>query len=164
MKRVKNKRWQEGSLYSIWNNLIMRLNEHRMAWINRSLTTVIYKLNLVTLLTISIRQAAVAAYRYDAWIWQAARAAIVTSSFKILLTQTFPLCGATCYMLSSRTMNQLFNGVNFVFRSVEVYQLFRCYLQVLVARIRNFDNGRPYYLHWRFATLCVRPFIWQFDG
>ena len=49
------------------------------------------------------------------------RAAIVTSSFKIFLTQTFPLCGATCYILPSRTMSQLFNGDNFDYRSVEVY-------------------------------------------
>ena len=27
----------------------------------------------------------------------------------------------TCYILPSRTMSQLFNGVNFVYRSVEVY-------------------------------------------
>ena len=61
----------------------------------------------IVLLTISIRQAA--------------RAAFVTSSFKIFLTQTFPRCGATCYILPSRAMTQLFNGVNFVYRSVEVY-------------------------------------------
>ena len=32
---------------------------------------------------------------YDVWIRQAARPAFVTSSFKIFLTQTYPLCGAT---------------------------------------------------------------------
>ena len=51
----------------------------------------------------------------------AAIAAIVTSSSKIFLTQTFPRRGATCYILRSRAMSQLFNGVNFVYRSVEVY-------------------------------------------
>ena len=41
------------------------------------------------------------------------------SSFKIFFTQTFPLCGATCYMLPSRTMSQLFNDVNFVGDAVD---------------------------------------------
>ena len=77
---------------------------------------------------------------YDVSIWQAARAAFVTSSFKISLTQTFPRCGATCYILPSRAMTQLFNGVNFVYRSVEVYLTFCSYLRVLV-RVRNFYNG-----------------------
>ena len=58
---------------------------------------------------------------YDISIRQDATAALVTSSFKIFLTQTFPRCGATCYILHSRTMSQLFNGVNFVYRSMEVY-------------------------------------------
>ena len=40
--------------------------------------------------------------------------------FRIFLTQTFPLYGATSYILPSRTMSQLFNGGNFVYRSVEV--------------------------------------------
>ena len=35
---------------------------------------------------------------YDVSIRQAAKAAFVTSSFKIFLTQTFPRCGATCYI------------------------------------------------------------------
>ena len=78
--------------------------------------------------------------RCDTWIRQGARPAIVTSSFKIFLTQTFPLCGATCYILPSRTMHQPFNGVNFVYHSVEVYGRFRSYLGVLV-RIWNFYNG-----------------------
>ena len=79
----------------------------------------------------------------DVSIWQAARAAFVTSSFKIFLTQTFPRCGATCYIVPSRAMTQLFNGVNFVYRSVEVYLTFCSYLRVLV-RIRNFYNGGRY--------------------
>ena len=65
---------------------------------------------------------------YDVSIRQAARAAFVTSSFKIFLTQTFPRCGATCYILPSRAMTPLFNGVNFVYRSVEVYLTFCSYL------------------------------------
>ena len=69
---------------------------------------------------------------YDVSIRQAARAAFVTSSFKIFLTQTFPRCGATCFILPSRAMTQLFNGVNFVYRSVEVYLTFCSYLLVLV--------------------------------
>ena len=81
--------------------------------------------------------------QYDVSIRQAARAAIVTSSFKIFLTQTFPRCGATCYILPSRAMTQLFNGVNFVYRSVEVYLTFCSYLRVLV-RIGNFYNGGRY--------------------
>ena len=60
----------------------------------------------------------------------------VTSSFKIFLAQTFPRCGGTCYILPSRAMTQLFNGVNFVYRSVEVYLTFCSNLRVLV-RIRN---------------------------
>ena len=35
---------------------------------------------------------------YDVSIRQAARAAFVTSSFKIILTQTFQRCGATCFI------------------------------------------------------------------
>ena len=66
--------------------------------------------------------------QYDVSIRQAARAAFVTSSFKIFLTQTFLRCGATCYILPSRAMTQLFNGVNFVYRSVEVYLTFCSYL------------------------------------
>ena len=79
----------------------------------------------------------------DVSIRQAARAAFVTSSFKIFLTQTFPPCGATCYIVPSRAMTQLFNGVNCVYRSVEVYLTFCSYLRVLV-RIRNFYNGGRY--------------------
>ena len=81
----------------------------------------------------------------DVSIRQAARAVFVTSSFKIVLTQTFPRCGATCYILLSRAMTQLFNGVNFVYRSVEVYLTFCSYLRVLV-RIQNFyiNNGGQY--------------------
>ena len=37
---------------------------------------------------------------YDVSIRQAARAAFVTSSLKIFLTQTFPRCGATCYNIA----------------------------------------------------------------
>ena len=80
---------------------------------------------------------------YDVSIRQAARTAFVTSSFKIFLTQTFPRCGATCYILPSRGMTQLFNGVNFVYRSVEIYLTFCNYLRVLV-RILNFYNGGRY--------------------
>ena len=79
----------------------------------------------------------------DVSIRQAARAAFVTSSFKIFLTQTFPRCGATCYILPSMAMTQLFNGVNSVYRSVEVYLTYCSYLRVLV-RIRNFYNGGRY--------------------
>ena len=79
----------------------------------------------------------------DVSIGQATRAAFVTSNFKIFITQTFPWCGATCYILPSRAMTQLFNGVNFVYRSVEVYLTFCSYLRVLV-RIWNFYNGSGY--------------------
>ena len=65
---------------------------------------------------------------YEVSIRQATRAAFITSSFKIFLTQTFPLCGAMCNILPSRAMTQLFNGVNFVYRSVEVYGTFSRYL------------------------------------
>ena len=82
-------------------------------------------------------------FQYGRPLKQAAWAAFVTSSFKILLTQTFPRCGATCYILPSRAMTQLFNGVNFVYRSVEVYLTFCSYLRVLV-RIQNFYNGGRY--------------------
>ena len=81
--------------------------------------------------------------RYDVSIRHAARAAFVKSSFKIFLTQTFPRCGATCYILPSRAMTRLFNVVNFVYRSVEVYLTFCSYLRVFV-RIRNFYNVGRY--------------------
>ena len=99
-------------------------------------------------LTISVRQAAVAAQR-TMTIRQAARAAFITSSFKIFLTQTFPRCGATCYILPSRAMTQLFNGVNFVYRSVEVYLTFCSYLQ-------SFSQN-PKLLQWRMVltTLAI---------
>ena len=96
---------------------------------------------------------------YDVSIRQAATVAFITSSFRIFLTQTFPRCGGTCYILPLRTMSQRFNGVDFMYRSVEVYWTFCSYLRVLV-RIRNFYNVRRYYLHWRFVDLCFRPFIW----
>ena len=65
------------------------------------------------------------------------------------LTQTFPLCGATRYILPSMVMTQLFNGVNFVYRSVEVYGTFSSYLRVLV-KIRKL-------LQWRtvLTTLAI---------
>ena len=40
-------------------------------------------------------------------------------------------------------MTQLFNGGNFVYRSVDVYRIFSSYLQVLV-RFRNFYKGINY--------------------
>ena len=100
--------------------------------------------DVVPSITISVRQATIAAHRaVTPWKRQAARPAIVTSSFKIFLTQTFPLCGSTCYIMPSRMMTRLFNGVNFVYRSVQGYRTFRSYLRVLV-RIRNFYNGGRY--------------------
>ena len=39
----------------------------------------------------------------------------------MILTQIFPLCGATCYILSSMAMTQLFNGANFVYRSIDYF-------------------------------------------
>ena len=79
---------------------------------------------------------------YDVSIRQAARAAFVRSSFKIFLTQTFPRCGATCYILPSRAMTQLFHGVNFGYRSVEVYLTFCSYLRVLVKILNFYNCGR----------------------
>ena len=79
---------------------------------------------------------------YDVSIRQAAIEAFVKSSFKIFLTQTFPRCGATCYILPSRVMSQLFNGVN----CVSLRGTFCRYLRVLV-RIRNFYNSGRYLLH-----------------
>ena len=90
-------------------------------------------------LTISVRPAAVAAQRTQVSIRQAATAAFVTSSFKFFLNQTFPQCAATCYILPSRTMSQPFNGVNFVYRSVEV-----CILQLFASFSQN-----PKLLQWR---------------
>ena len=77
---------------------------------------------------------------YDVSIRQAAIEAFLASSFKIFWTQTFPRCGATCYILPSWAMPQLFNGLVFVYRSLEDYWTFCNYLRVLV-RIRNFHNG-----------------------
>ena len=91
----------------------------------------------------------------DACVWQACLPAIATSSFKIFLTQSFPRRGATCYILPWRAMSRLFNGVNFGYRSADVYRSFQTYLGVLV-RIRYFHNGE---LRWRFDALCFRPFI-----
>ena len=76
---------------------------------------------------------------YDVSVRQADIEAFVTSSFKIFLTQTFPRCGATCYILPSRAMSQLFNGVNFLSLSGTYCH----YLRVLV-RIRNFYNSGRY--------------------
>ena len=42
-------------------------------------------------------------------------------------------------------MNKFFNGVNFVYRSVEIDRTFRSYLRILV-RIQNFYNGERYKL------------------
>ena len=67
---------------------------------------------VMTLLTISVRQAA--------------RAAIATS--QIVLTQTLPLCGATYHILSSRALNQLFTGVSFS----NNLQLFASFSQVAI--------------------------------
>ena len=94
------------------------------------------------------------AHHYGVSIRQAAIEAFVKSSFKIVLAQTFPRCGATCYILPSRAMSQLFNGVN----SVSLRGTFCRYLRVLV-RIRNFYNSGRYLLHWQFGALCFRPFI-----
>ena len=91
----------------------------------------------------------------DACVRQACLRAIATSSFKIFLTQSFPRRGATCYILPWRAMSRLFNGVNFGYRSADVYRSFQTYLGVLV-RIRYFHNRE---LCWRFHALCFRPFI-----
>ena len=91
----------------------------------------------------------------DACVRQACLPAIAMSSFKIFLTQSFPRRGATCYILPWRAMSRLFNGVNFGYRSADVYRSFQTYLGVLV-RIRYFHNGE---LRWRFDALCFRPFI-----
>ena len=92
-------------------------------------------------LTISVRQAVIAARRSVMLVSrQACLPAIATSSFKIFLTQSFPRRGATCYILPWREMSQLFNGVNFGYRSADVYRSFQTYLGVLV-RIRYFHNG-----------------------
>ena len=65
-----------------------------------------------------------------------------------------PLCGAMCHILSSRTMNQLFNGANFVIAQLKLID----YFTVLVT-IRDVYNDGRYYLHWRNVVLCFRPFI-----
>ena len=67
----------------------------------------------------------------DACVRQACLPAIATSSFKIFLTQSFPRRGATCYILPWRAMSRLFNGVNFGYRSADVYRSFQTYLGVL---------------------------------
>ena len=70
--------------------------------------------------------------RCDAWIRQATRPAFVMLSFKIFLTQTVLLCGATCYIVPSRTMTRLFNYVNFVYRLrslSNILQLFASFSQ-----------------------------------
>ena len=85
---------------------------------------------------------------YDVSIRQAARAAFVTSSFKIFSTQTFPRCGATCYILPSRAMTQLFNGVHCVSLRgslLNILQLFASFSQ------------NPILLQWRtvLTTLAI---------
>ena len=69
------------------------------------------------------------------------------SSFKIFLTQTFPRCAAKCYILPSRAMAQLFNGVNFVYRSFEVYLTF-------CSKLASFSQN-PKLLQWR--TVLTTP-------
>ena len=85
---------------------------------------------------------------YDVSIRQAARAAFVTSSFKIFLTQTFPRCGATCFILPSRAMTQLFNGVNGVSLSGSLFNI----LQLFASFSQNLKL-----LQWRtvLATLTI---------
>ena len=87
----------------------------------------------------------------DACVRQAVSAAIATSSFKIFLTLIFPRRGATCYILPWRAMSRIFNGVNFGYRSADVYRSFHTFLRVIV-RIRYFHNGE------RFDALCFRHF------
>ena len=65
--------------------------------------------------------------------------------------------------LPSRAMSQLFNGVHFVYRSVEVYWTFCSYLRVLV-RIRNFYTGdlSHYVLNRLFDNLMDKSY-WNVD-
>ena len=79
--------------------------------------------------------------------------AIVTSSFKIVLTNTFTLRGATHNVLSSRPM--LFDVVYF---GLSINITLSIILQFL---IRNFYfyNGERYYLYWLFGMLCFGSFI-----
>ena len=68
-------------------------------------------------------------------------------------------------------MTQLFNGVKFVYRSIEGYRLFHGLITCeFVVRIRNFYNGRHYYLRpemvYGAETLAVkkdqkRSWMWR---
>ena len=80
----------------------------------------------------------------DAWIQQAGITAIATSSFKIVLTHNLLLCGAACYILSSRAANLLFNDGNFGVSLID--RLFCSYLWVLI-RICDFYTGGRYVTH-----------------
>ena len=62
------------------------------------------------------------------------------------------------YIVPSRPMIRLFNGVNFGYRSVEVYRTFSSYLQVLI-RIRNFYNMVDSINYTDDLPRCFRPFI-----
>ena len=88
----------------------------------------------------------------DISIPQASTVAFVTSSFKIFLTQTFPRCGATCYILPSRAMSQLFNGVNFVYISLSGSLLLLNILQLFESFSQN-----PKLPQWRtvLTTLAI---------
>ena len=49
-----------------------------------------------------------------------------TTSFKIFFLN-FSTIGAKSYIVPSRVMYQLFNGANFIYRSMEIYRLFCSY-------------------------------------
>ena len=96
--------------------------------------------------------------RYDTWRRQAARprAAIVTSSFKIILTQTYPLCGSTCLqgrcLLSIQWCQFCLSLSGSLLKIMQLFASFSQYSKLL--------QWRTVLLHWRFAALCFRPFIW----
>ena len=80
-------------------------------------------------------------------------AELVTSSFKFILTRTFPRCGATCYIVASRTM------------SVQWYQFCESLSGSLLNILQLYAsfNQNPKLLQWRLAltTLAIcRVMFW----
>ena len=105
--------------------------------------------------------------RYDVSIRQAGIVAIVTSSFKIFLILTFPLCGATCYIVPSRPMIRLFNGVHFGYRSVVAYWTFcECLSEFETSTMAdgiNYTDDLPRYVFDRLFYNLTDKSYWNVD-
>ena len=93
----------------------------------------------------------------DACVRQACLPAIATSSFKILLTQSFQRHGATCYILPWRAMSRLFNGVNFGRCLSKFSDLFGSFSQnPILPQWRTMRQNNGPFTHYVFVALSFR--------